>query len=94
MVTRAIDEGLLRRIQNYVAVDINSKLPTSEDKILPEDVSITLFSRVLNSWKAFASTEKPLPGGEILVYELVHDALTDRTLAKVFRLNSTQEAII
>lgn len=94
MVTKAIDEGLLRRIQNYVAVDVNSKLLPNEEPILPQDVYITLFSRVLNNWKAFVAIEQTLSGGEALVYEIVHDGLSGLTLAKVFRLHSTQEAII
>lgn len=90
MVSKAIDEGLLRRIQKYVANDINSRTPPEEVKIKSEDVFVLSFSRVLNNWKAFATTDLVDAGH----YDLVHDGLSGVTIANVYRKHSVQQAII
>ena len=89
MVTQAINEDLLRRIQNYVKTDINSKLP-EEEHIEEKDVYVLSFTRVLHNWKALVST---LANFE-LYYDITHDAELDVTLVNVYEKKSTHSAII
>lgn len=95
MVSRAISEGLIARIQKYVANDLNSKIPVAEkgdqNKLVdPERVYILAFSRLLTSWSAVAVSHlKPE-----LFYEIVHDGTANVTLVNVYQKKTTQQAII
>lgn len=94
MVSQAIDEGLVSRIQNYVANDINSKFPIDDTRgrhVLPKDISVVYFVRVLENWKAYATTSA-VPG--IGRYELIHDGSLNKTLVNVFPEPTTQQAIV
>ena len=94
MVSQAIDEGLVSRIQNYVANDINSKFPIDDTRgrhVRPRDISVVYFVRVLENWKAYATTSA-VPG--VGRYELIHDGTSNKTLVNVFPEPTTQQAII
>lgn len=94
MVSQAIDEGLVSRIQNYVANDINSKFPIDDTRgryVRPRDISVVYFVRVLENWKAYATTSE-VPG--VGRYELIHDGTSNKTLVNVFPEPTTQQAII
>lgn len=84
MVSKAISVGLIERIQNYVANDINSKLVMAGSdeklKIKPEDVYILDFTRVLNTWQATATAEE----GVGSFYKIVHDGDTEQTIVTIY----------
>lgn len=94
MVSQAIDEGLLHRIQRYVADDINSRIPMegtdAKFKLRPADIYILSFERVLNSWKAVATAQLDVPS----YYEIVHDGGRNTTLVNIYMKYATNPAII
>lgn len=93
MVSKAIDEGLLERIQSYVSNDINSKLPPGIDekhKTKSNQVYIVQFSRILNNWQALCSVEEEVN----CYYALTHDGDSEKTIVRVFALRSLHEAVI
>lgn len=91
MVSKALNEGLLARIQNYVTNDANSKFPQDSGAyISQEEVSIITFHRVLNNWRAVAVVE----GEKDVFYELVHDGSLGKTIANVYSRRMTQPAVI
>lgn len=94
MVSKAIDEGLVRRIQRYVANDINSKIVMgSMEKHLevkPEDIYIVSFERILNNWTALATAEEGMAG----FYRLVHDGTHEMTIVTIYLQQGLQQAII
>jgi hypothetical protein len=96
MVSKAIQEGLIERIQNYVSNDINSKIVMQDEdevwKVSPEEVYIVSFTRVLTNWRAYATAERKGAG----YYELVHDGLTNKTIVNIFikHTSNPQQAII
>lgn len=93
MVSKAINEGLLARIQAYVATDMNSKLsPDMDDshKVDPKQVHVVQFSRILNNWQALCAVEEELNS----YYALTHDGDSNTTLIRVFGLRSVHEAIV
>lgn len=93
MVSRAIDERLLERIQAYVSNDVNSKLPpiaSEKAKVQPSEVSVVHFTRILNNWQALCSIENE----PVIYYALTHDGTNEQTIVRKFTLRSTQEAII
>jgi hypothetical protein len=89
MVTQAINEDLLRRIQNYVTTDVNSKREP-DAHVKPEDVYILSFTRVLNNWKALVV----IMSDNELHYDIVHDGTQNVTLVTVYEKRTTQSAII
>lgn len=92
MVSKAIDEGLLSRIQQYVANDLNSRIPpdSTEDRVRPANVYVIRFTRVLGNWEAVAVAHI-FPE---IFYEISHDGVTDTNIANVFTKRTTQPAII
>lgn len=84
MVSKAIDAGLIERIQNYVANDINSKIVmTGSDekhKVQPEDVYILDFTRILNNWQTIATAEADISS----FYKIVHDGDHDQTIVTIY----------
>lgn len=96
MVSRAVDEGLVERIQRYVANDLNSKIPPtepgqkSEPRVDPDHVYVLAFSRILDSWSAWAVSHLQPD----CYYEIVHNGSTGVTLVNVYHKKTTQPAII
>lgn len=95
MVSQSIDEGLLFRIQAYVATDINRRravdiLEGKAKTIQPEEVYILSFSRILNNWQAVAGIEDTSVG----FYQISHDGSTGQTIAAVYHKETSTEAII
>lgn len=96
MVTRAISEGLITRIQNYIATDLNSKIPPAEEgqaeppQVNPENVYVLSFTRVLASWSAWAVSHL-YPE---CFYEVIHNGTTNVTIVNVYNKKTTQQAII
>lgn len=91
MPSKAIDEGLLARIRNYVSNDINSRIIVpDEEKVKPEDIFILSFVRVLNNWQADATAQKDAAG----YYQLTHDGTSGITIAKIYLKHATHPAII
>lgn len=92
MVSKAVTEGLITRIQYYVATDINSKHAkgSGEPKIRPEDVFVLRFNRILNSWEALATC----PLRPEIYYEIVHEGVSGTSLVNIYQKRSTQPAIL
>lgn len=92
MVSKSIDEGLLRRIQTFVANHINSHRLTAVTAggVEPEDVYILAFSRILGNWQAVATVEDTSVG----YYQLSHDGSLDQTIVTVYHTEFTEEAIV
>lgn len=90
MVAKAIDEGLLARIQNYVSVDLNRHRKDELPLVKGSDVFILSFARILNSWKATANS--PLEPN--VYYQIIHDGSTSGTIAKVYTQIASKSAII
>lgn len=90
MVSKAIDTGLIERIQNYVANDINSKIVmTGSDekmKVQPSDVYVLSFERILNNWQAIATAEADISS----FYKIVHDGDHDQTIVTIYLIHGYQ----
>lgn len=95
VVSKSIDEGLLNRIQVFVANHITSrKLETESGELLevaPEEVYILAFSRILGNWQAVAAIEDFGVG----YYQMSHDGAIGQTIYTVyFRAPITGEAVL
>lgn len=99
MVSKAIDEGLLVRIQTFVASDINHRraavLTGDEDEqkpelVLPENVYILGFARILNNWQAIATVDDKRVG----FYQITHEGTLNQTIACIYQKELTFEAIV
>lgn len=88
MVSKAIDEGLLKRIQAYVANDINSKIVMQHEDDLEHEIStdqvfILSFERILNNWTATATAETEVSS----FYKLVHDGTNNLTIVTIYMIH-------
>ena len=82
---------ILYRVQKYVANDVNSKLSDLYYTVLHYDqVVISRFNSVFNAWSAVAIVPTQ-PG---MVYEFVHDGLSNTTIVNIYDKKTTQEAIV
>lgn len=89
------DETLLRRIQNYVSRDINSKVPLegsdAEFRVQPLDVYVISFQRVLNTWVIECSAES----NALSFYKIIYDGDTGRAVVRIYMQHGLpQEAIL
>lgn len=94
MISKSIDEGLLHRIQTFVANDINDRKILSDEggilTVTPERVYILAFSRILSNWQAVASVADHSVG----YYQLSHDGSINETLCTIYQAIHVAEAIV
>ena len=92
MVSKAIDENLIDRLQRFVANDINSKiLPIDPDNpVLPEDVFVISFERVLNNWIAICTNQMEVES----FYKIVYDGERNQTIVTTYNVVMTFEAVL
>ena len=92
MVSKAIDENLITRLQRFVANDINSKiLPIDPDNpVLPEDIFVISFERILNNWKAICTNQMEIES----FYKIVFDGERNQTIVTTYNVVMTFEAVL
>lgn len=95
VVSQALADGLLNRIQNYVARDINKRIPMegsdAEFQVKPDDIFINSFSRIQNNWQAVVSARGVNSG----YYVLSHNGSLNVTTVYIFvQATPAHEAII
>ena len=92
MVSKAIDENLIDRLQRFVANDINHKiLPIDPaDPVLPEDIFVISFERVLNNWVAICTNQMEVES----FYKIVYDGERNQTIVTTYNIVMTFEAVL
>ena len=92
MVSKAIDENLIDRLRRFVANDINGKiLPIdSDDPVLPEDIFVISFERILNNWMAICTNQMEVES----FYKIVFDGERNQTIVTTYNVVMTFEAVL
>ena len=92
MVSKAIDENLIDRLQRFVANDINGKfLPLDPDvRVLPEDIFVVSFERILNNWVAICTNQMEIES----FYKIVFDGERNQTIVTTYNVVMTFEAVL
>lgn len=95
MVSQALADGLLNRIQKYVARDMNKRIPMEgsdkEYEVKPEDIFINSFARIQNNWQAVVSARGVSSG----YYVITHNGSLNISTVYIFvQATPPHEAII
>ena len=92
MVSKAVEENLIDRLQRFVANDINRKvLPIDLNyPVLPEDVFVISFERILNNWVAICTNQMEIES----FYKIVYDGERNQTIATTYNIGTTFEAVL
>ena len=92
MVSKAVEENLIDRLQRFVANDINRKvLPIDLNyPVLPEDVFVISFERILNNWVAICTNQMEIES----FYKIVYDGERNQTIVTTYNIGTTFEAVL